>query len=262
MPNTLLELAHIKQFLKLLPFETSEPQAQNPPEPDFNFQLEGKLIGVEHTQLMRLPDNNGNNIIAHYRYAEEILQNAYDIYKLKSATCLMVHVSFKSTYGLSMPSVQLQKNDVAELSEFIANFVHTHLPRILEEGHMAYIEFETWDYESMSQILPEKIDHISITNTCDFKTSVWAPTQGAVIPGIFESLEFQETIRKKNKKPNNYKGKYDEIWLLIVEDSMDLTTYFHFDNLQHHNLETTYNRIFILRRADDAYIELPLSLKS
>ena len=106
------------------------------------------------------------------------------------------------------------------------------------------------------KILPDKIDSISITKTKKFKTSSWSASEGAMINEFSDSIELERILEKKNGKPSKYKNRYDELWLLIVEDSMDLTSYFDFEYIQYKKIKSTFDNVFVLRRADNVVIKL------
>lgn len=259
MPNLRLEQIHIEQFIKLFFNSSIGFEQQQPPEPDFKVKLDEKVIGIEHTRLIRKPDKNNINVMGHYKVADKIMHKAELLYNTTESMCLMVNVSFRCDYGLITNSPkQLYNNDIQELSHFIADFVKLQLPKIVASKQDAYFTFYTYDFNTGQQVLPEKINHITITNTKSFEHSCWAANQGGVIPGIYKSEEFEITLNNKNKKPQNYKNEYDEIWLLIVEDSMDLTSYFHFDDQSTPEIESNFNRVFVLRKVENCYIELSL----
>ncbi|MBL4675225.1 MAG: hypothetical protein JKY70_03315 [Mucilaginibacter sp.] len=214
-------------------------------------------IGIELTQLIREPDANRVSIKAHSKYADQILKQAELLYNKAHNLCLMVHVDFKCSYGLSTTNpIQLRENDVKELSKYIANFVIQQLPKIRSSKHGSMFRYESFDWHERRMILPEKIEYISITNTSEFKYPCWSAIQGGVIPEIYNSNEFKTIITKKNTKPKNYKKAYFQIWLLIVEDAMNLTSYFSVDENEPQIIITPFDRIFILRRSQNTFIEL------
>ena len=259
MEKELIEELHIKQFAKLIAQE-SKIDRQPTPEPDFSITIGDSIIGIEHTQLIRESDENGVNIKAHSKYADQILKQAELLYNKAHNFCLMVHVDFKCSYGLSTSTpTQLRENDVKELSSFIANFIIQQLPEIQASEHGSMFKYESFDWDERIMVLPEKIEYISITNTCGFKYPCWSAMQGGVIPEIYNSNEFRNIITKKNNKPKNYKKTYFQIWLLIVEDTMDLTSYFSVDENEPDVITTPFDRIFILRRAQNSFIELEVN---
>jgi len=204
-------------------------KSQTPPEPDFILDMPGKIIGIEHTQLIKLPDVNGIDFMAHSRIAKRIMQKAEILYNQKHDLCFMVHVRFRCDYGLNLKNpIQLYNQDIDELAKFISCFISLQMPLIELTPHNSYFRYETYDYGLGGQILPDKIDSISITNTKNFKRSCWSPNQGTMITEFSDSIEFEKILEKKNEKPSKYKNKYDELWLLIVEDSNGFNILFRF----------------------------------
>lgn len=228
MPNLKLEQIHVDQFVKLQwPYLVRAiPQAA--PEPDFIAETRDGRIGVEHTQLIRTPDGRQIDIMAHSIIARKIMTQAEALFSVLHDFCLMVHVDFRCDYGLGVSDpVQLYNNDIKPLSQFLADFIGLRMPLIAELAMMKSIHFETYDWQTFTKLLPDKIRSITVYNTKTFKQACWGPSQGGVVPGIFDSVEFRTQLAKKNQKPKNYKGNYDHVWLLMVENCMDLTSYFH-----------------------------------
>ena len=258
MPNLKLEQLHLDQFAKLRWSYPVTATPQPPPEPDFFVEtIEGR-IGIEHTQLIRMRDPQKVDVMAHSRIAGKIMVEAEALFDRQHDFCLMVHVDFRCDYGLAVSApVQLFNNDIQPLSAFLADFIGRRLPMIDQLEVMDSLHFETYDWDTLRQVLPDKIAGITIYNTKTFKQSCWAPYQGGAVPGIFDSAEFRAQLAKKNEKPKNYKGSYHERWLLMVEDSMDLTSYFHFDDQVATPVQTSFDRVFVLRRAENIVFELP-----
>jgi len=260
MPNLKLEQIHIKQFLSLMVEENISVESQAPPEPDFKFCYNNQFIGIEHTRLIKLPDNNGINPMAHTVIANKIVTKSYSLFNQKSNACLTVSIDFRCDFGLVVSSpLQLYNSDIDPLSSFITNFVLERLPEINMSNHGTYFIYEPFDFNTGTYLMPNKIHHIAIRNTKNFQQSLWYASQGGVVPSFFECKELPIIIDKKNNKPKNYKNRYDEIWLLIVEDSMNLTSYFHFDYPKSLTFKSCFNKIYILRRSENILFELNTS---
>jgi hypothetical protein len=258
MPNLKLEKTHVNQFIKLIWSYPIIAVPQTAPEPDFMVESKDGRIGIEHTQLIRVRDSQNVDIMAHSKIADKIMAEAEALFKSQHELCLMVHVDFRCDYGLAVSEpIQLFNDDIKPLSRFLVDFIVLRLPILSELAVMNSLHFETYDWNTLTRVLPDKITSIRIYNTSTFQQACWTPSQGGAIPGIFGSVEFREQLTKKNKKPKNYKGDYDEIWLLMVEDSMDLTSYFDFDDQVPELIQTTFNRVFVLRRAENTVLELP-----
>jgi hypothetical protein len=256
-----IERLHLEQFLKLISSLPIIAMVQPQGEPDFVFQVNEKTIGLEHTRLIRLPDERGVNIKAHTVNADRIVAFAEAILNTKNNICLRVAVDFKCTYGLAVsPPVQLESKDTGMLSQFIADFVEEKLQDVLILEHLESIIFEAFDWNAGRYIFPDKIQLIRIQNTSAYKTPCWFNYEGGTIPSIYESIEFKTRLSEKNKKPKHYINHYDEIWLLLVEDSMELTSYFDFDETEPVSIQFHFDRVFILRRSKNEYIELPCFL--
>ncbi|SEK86789.1 hypothetical protein SAMN05661044_01371 [Olivibacter domesticus] len=81
---------------------------------------------------------------------------------------------------------------------------------------------------------------------------------GVVVPDILKGEELTSSIESKNKTSESYKESYDQLWLLIVEDSSTMATYFDFDNFNANDrvFKSAFDKIFILRRVEGKLYEL------
>ena len=82
MPNLKLEQIHIEQFIKLFFSTEVKLEQQQPPEPDFKITSNEKIIGIEHTRLIRMPDANNIDIMAHSKIANKIMSEAETLYNV------------------------------------------------------------------------------------------------------------------------------------------------------------------------------------
>ncbi len=94
MGNSKVEEIHLRQFLTIMFPQEIKTERLNPPEPDFRIALEGKIIGIEHSRLIRLPDSNRIDIMAHTQIADKIVRNAESLFNKKNNICLSVDISF------------------------------------------------------------------------------------------------------------------------------------------------------------------------
>ena len=168
---------------------------------------------------------------------------------------LYVSVSFRCDHGLIVPNpTYLSNRDIQPLAKFIANFVHSNIPEL--DNHYTIERYDPYTY---AVIFPEemKINTISIYHW-DQKTSqpCWTLSQAAMIPRMFKSTAFTTTVNKKNQKPKNYQRNYYQIWLVIVEDQRNLTTYFDVKHGEIPQLPSTFDRVFVFRYASEEIIEL------
>jgi hypothetical protein len=237
-----IENAHFNQFLRLLYLPLEFIQGKEP-EPDFIIRMDGKTIGIEHTRLFLNKDLKGDDPIKHQVAANRIIQRAEALFKKKSDLKLTVTINFFGSYGLSMETRMLTMKDVDRLSKSICEFVMCNVP---EYGFRK--SFEQFDMEVGKQVLPDEIDHISIDHKC------WTQSEGGMVPDI-KGDAFYSRIESKDLKPFNYKHPYDEIWLLIVEDQWNMTTYFDFSYAEVIEVDSRFNKVFILRSGNDMIIE-------
>jgi len=161
----------------------AQPQAA--PEPDFLVEASGHRIGIEHTRLIRLKDENGISFMAHHQIANRIMREAETRFNQQHDFCLMVHADFRCDYGLAVAEpVQLYNQDIKELSAYIADFVGKLLPDMARIGLRESLHFETYDWDTLEKILPDKLNSLTIYNTKSFKRPLWSAYQGSTVPGI------------------------------------------------------------------------------
>ena len=250
------EEKHITSFWKHLnEFPDDVPQKQDPPEPDFFVEANQGLIGIEHTRLVRQPDQRNINIMGHYRCAEKIMRLAEQNFRRQTDLKLYVSVSFACSYGLvTKEPFFLSNRDIGHLSTFISEFVTHRIPPSGE--HWC---FEHYDSHRNAFNFPydKKIRSIAIVN-CDHKVSqpCWTHTESGVVPQVYESQAFGEILKKKNQKPSNYLKDYYQIWLLMVEDQWNQATYFDFEDSEKPTVSSPFDRIFIFRYLTEEVIEL------
>ncbi|RZK68207.1 MAG: hypothetical protein EOO85_24735 [Pedobacter sp.] len=242
MGNTLTEEKHLKQFLSLLSISNDAARCE-PPQPDFVIHSKGGVIGIEHTRL--LLDNEHNNLMKHYVSTDRIMANAEAMFRAKSEEKLTVCTHFRSSYGLNVDFSMLTGKDVKKLSSFIFNFVSREYP-----SYGGYVSFQQFDMHRGVQVLPNSINRISIYN----KYNCWSASQGGVVPDI-RSRELAHSIKEKDLKIDNYADIYDEVWLLLVENQWDLTSYFDFSNEGDISVLSRFSRVFILRAGNDEILE-------
>ena len=244
MGQSSIEIAHLRQFLKLLELSPNFEQCEEP-QPDFKIILNNKVIGIEHTRLLLPKDSKGNDPVKHHVSSNRIIENAERMFKEKRNEKLTVTVNFFGSYGLSLKSNMLTGKDVKELSKFICDFVLINIP---EYG--ARRSFEQFDMQLGEQILPDQIDHISI----DHKYDCWTQSEGGLVPDI-RSDALYSRIASKDPKLKNYNNTFDEVWLLIVENQWNMLSYFDFSYANDIEVNSHFNKVFIMRSGNDEVYE-------
>lgn len=249
-----IERRQVTAFLENFPEWSAIPVKQDPPEPDFYIEEKGKLIGIEHTRLIREPDENGFDPMAHAQMSQKIMSTAEEMYKQRSTVNMMVHVYFRNDYGLTRKDrVNLVNKDIDVLGRFIADFVIQNIPAETKQ----HLHFDSFDWNTGKRRFPIKIEGINITNIRHLNDSCWTFTQGGTVSEIFESSELKNRLAEKQFKSKRYTRNYDQIWLLMIEDGRDLTTYFAFeDDRATIEISSTFNRVFIFRMAEKVIVEL------
>jgi len=81
--------------------------------------------------------------------------------------------------------VSLPKSDVKFLSPFIANFVASHIPE-----ERSTTDFDGYNLEDGKEILPEKIESITISNSNYRDDSCWSPVTAGLVPPVLAGPPF------------------------------------------------------------------------
>ena len=194
-------------------------------------------------------------MMGHYRCANKIMESADQQFRRRSDLKLHVSVNFRCDHGLvTQESAFLANADIQPLAAFIADFVTRHIP-----PPKVHWRFECYDVYTHRFNFPQdkKIRAISIWNQDHLISQpCWNPSQGAVIPPVFESTAFTTALAKKNKKPPGYQRDYYQIWLLMVEDASNLVTYFDFEYGEIPTVITPFDRVLVFRYTSKEIIEL------
>ena len=250
------EWQQIKLFAEATSFfDIEKIEKTSPPEPDFNITINGKLIGIELTELHYEEDSMGfwrKKFTSESEKIVELAQMKFE--KLSLSQDLRVTVSFTDKSGTinNRESLILSKSDREELSNSIVDIVSRNIP---EEGKIIYAEefyFDKWNE------WPEKLSGVWITNITGKFKSFWSASFAGSVAEISKEV-IVEALDKKKDKPKNYKNNYSEIWLLMTCNKGAYSSNFSWENielLKKESFTTLYNRLFVFDLWDNSIVEL------
>ncbi len=220
--------------------------------PDFqHVTIDNKRIGIELTELKYDRNATEFNMRAHEDFLSEIMNTAEEIFSKKNSFCLVVDVHFSEKIA---PHVSVQPSDnEAKLiklghSETIARIVEENLP---ESTGKKYIVDRNSKYGDIN--LPRFIESIHITNVCGrFEEPLWyASISTRVKPLSIESIS--QRINNKDAKIKNYDQSCDEMWLVIIQNSFLMSSYYNPVAVKHaldHRYRSRFDRVFVFERSN------------
>lgn len=256
MEKATTERYHCEQFLHIYQatkgFDSNKLEKQE--SPDFRLNFDGQIIGIEHTRIHR----KAGNIKVHDKHVAEVMRKAYELFYIDNSLPVNVDVDFKNNSGTNgQKTIFVGKRDVLPLGQYIACF----LTQKLNELHFLAnnrIVFDKIDIKSAQlRDFPEKISKIKVYKAPKIFSS-WMTSGGGGVPDFINSDELGSAIEDKNKSMESYSQQYDKLWLLIVEDSHTMATYFDFDNFNPDDkaFRTAFDKVFVLRTNEDKIYEL------
>lgn len=160
--------------------------------PDFRISIEGRVIGVEVTQIQKSPEERTRQ-----SYRQEVIRRARDDYGAASAPprCVNLHFSHRAPQG-------------GDSRRDLAMEISAYLVRQADDT-----EFHTHRREEFSALMARNLESISFWR-CE-GAAIWQSIEATWV-GSFTAALFQERVDAKHAKLDAYQaGAFDEIWLLI-----------------------------------------------
>ena len=255
MSDSPIEKIHIQEFLSLVEgLEVIDFGRQSPPEPDFWAETNFGLIGIEHTRLFKKVDQNGINPVEEQSLAKRILDEAKRKYEDSSDVKVQVNVSFKSFFSGKQSDesgLTLKKLNRTELANKLAQFILNVTPMVQEMA-----DFRNPEPQTNHLFLPEIFEVVGIWKMESLSESFFELRETSTLPLISGGSIFLEILSSKNRKPEKYRRKYDQIWLLMVTDSFNQPMAFNYSKSEMPSISSPFDKVFIYRHGDQKYHEL------
>lgn len=221
-----LEMKHAKYFLDLSE-NYSDVKIIPHEKPDFIFEINEKLIGLEHTQLFILDETGKPKLKIVESSQNKVRDRIRELFG-KERIPIVVSLNWH-------PNKILRSNDIELVSEQVFKLINNNIPEpdsdIILEG--------TEDIpQSLLSIYIANSSGLSKPNICMFR-SAWE----ANVP-----IElFEDIIENKERKISSYDSRCNEFWLLIVAEGSAPSSIVFLDPLIHsHRFETSFDRIIFL----------------
>lgn len=199
MPNRDLELFHLTRFLDVFGLELDAAPVHSD-SPDFLVELNGRHIGIEHTQFF-LPPEPGDSPQQQLDALQELaVEQAQRLFHAAGGPALYVSVQFD--HGRT-PSSKAQAYD---LGKRLASVVRRNgWPASPEEA-----TFEPW------RDLPEVCAY-SVMNSVDGVDELWQGGSGGWVAPV-GTPHVEAVLAAKGARYQRYAERAADHWLLIVND--------------------------------------------
>jgi hypothetical protein len=212
--------------------------------PDFLIKTQSRWIGLELTEYhVQEPDEGkGSPMRALEGTEDKVLRLASEKYQSKGLAPVVVSV-------LWHPHHALDRRRILELATDLANLVQEHLP---ETGHGVTIRRPHPAWRS----LPHEVASVTAARAKTISKNSWTPVRAAFVPTLTPA-ELQQIIWNKEAKVPSYWQQCWEVWLLIVARGFEPSTFGDLGpEIEAHEFETTFDRVFFLHYFDGSVSEL------
>lgn len=247
------EQYHLKIFSTLHDLPGDEiPRQDTSQKPDFLYQSNKSIIGIEHTEIKKVRSIQDIPSLAELKGVHRgIVKKAGQLAAEQGLPPLNVQVNFHDHYYRFK-----QKGDQAVLG--LLDTVKKNLDRIMNAESFDSIKIDP----------PDPFVGISLVHVTPGAANgkVWLNHhRWEVMEAGFVSIgfipELQAVITKKNKKNKEYLKKCDRCWLLVVADRTKADQKFKFTpEMQEHVYESEFEKIFYLEIAQRFITELNTKL--
>jgi hypothetical protein len=213
--------------------------------PDFLVKTQPRWIGIELTEYhVQEPDEGwGSPMRALEGTEDKVLRTASEQYQSKGLPPVVVNV-------LWHPHQALDRRRISKLATDLANLVQEHLP---ETGHSVTIHrrrHPEW------RSLPQEVASLTVVRRKSISRNSWKSARGAFVPTLTPP-ELQQIMWNKEAKVLSYRQQCREVWLLIVARGFEPSTHVDFGSeVEVHEFETTFDRVFFLHHANEYVTEL------
>jgi hypothetical protein len=211
--------------------------------PDFLVNTGQGYVGIEHTQWFRESDNsNGSPMRARESTEDKVLRLASSRHEARGLPPVWVNV-------LWTLRDRTTTSRVPELANELADLVEVCLP---EQGGEVAIKYPHPAWGS----LPPEVSYLSVRRNKVSPKNLWVSTRGAFIPTL-TPLDLQNRIEEKEGKLTSYRQKCSQVWLLIVANGLEPSTFGELaPEIEEFSFETSFDRVFFLHHADELVVEL------
>ena len=205
----------LERFLELRGIKPRNVEQLQPPNPDFLINLDGRMVGIEITEIFIQPDKSNN----YQRGADELLLQEIDSFKdriVSEAQKVYFETNGTSVLAtITFSHVPRAKKNSKQIAELIADKV-----RDMVSGNTSDEEHWRPDVlDNETNLLSEAVAAIDICRVPERRFARWEPTKAGIVTNLTPE-HLQDRIDLKAQKLSNYRKnkEFSEIWLLMVAD--------------------------------------------
>ena len=214
----ILEVCQIGKFAYKIDSEIRIIDKPQPPNPDFTIELSGKIIGLEHTQILTEDAQRYFRVKTLLDYAEQIFEQKYP------------NINVHATISVQNDEWNYSQKDKPKLAEQIADYVQ-------------------WTRLKSDFELPEKITKIRTTKhsqvSFSYKEKNWQAE-------YLKRERLKTEIQKKETKISGYKTsekQLAELWLVLLMGSLSSVSY-ELNESENYQMESKFDRVYLMADFD------------
>ena len=219
-----LEVCQIGKFVYKVDSEIRIVDKPQPPNPDFIIELDNKLIGLEHTQILTEDAQRYFRVKILLDYAQQIFEQKYP------------NINVHATISVQNDEWNYLQKDKPQIAEQIADYVHWTILKL--------------DFE-----LPEKITQIRTTKhsqvSFSYKEKNWQAE-------YLTRARLKTEIIKKETKIWGYKTsekQLTELWLILLIGSLSSVSY-ELDESENYLMESKFDRVYLMADFDTKILRI------
>jgi hypothetical protein len=212
--------------------------------PDFLIKQNIKIIGVEIVDFVR-GQIEGESIERRNEVLwQKVANTAKEIFETKHNIPLLIHFHWNKRHFLRQAEILRLANDFVRL-------VENHIPEQL----FGKIRI---GLDELDGTLQDNVCHsITIMRVRNDKQSLWSFISSGWI-GV-QTNEIQHLIDVKNEKAQEYLGRCDEIWLIIVADGLYISSNIDLPEATSSNIfESSFEQVLVYDRISSSVFPLRL----
>ena len=213
--------------------------------PDFLIKTQSRWVGIELTEYyVQEPDEAQRSPMQAQEGTEDkVLRTASEQYQSEGLPPVAVYVNWNPHRAFSRRRTQ-------ELAAILVDLVQDHLPESGHEVSIRYRRHRAW------RSLPQEVASLSVDRRIDFLKNSWTSVRGAFVPTLTPP-RLQKKMQNKEAKVSSYRQQCREVWLLIVARGFEPSTNVDLGSeVEAHEFETTFHRVFFLHHFDEYVVEL------
>lgn len=213
-----LEVCQIGKFAFKIDSDIKIVDKPKPPNPDFIIELNDKLIGLEHTQILTEDAQRYFRVKTLLDYAEQKFEQKYP------------NINVHATISVQNDEWNYSQKDKPKLAKQIADYVE-------------------WTRLEKDFDLPEKITKIRTTRhsqvTFSYKEKNWQAE-------YLTRERLKTEIEKKESKISGYKRsekQLTELWLVLLMGSLSSVSY-ELNVSENYQMESKFDRVYLMADFD------------